>query len=96
MRTVMLVDHRVDDFGAWLKMYDDVRQWQREHGVRFEQVLRAADDPNRVLVTHAFDSRDHAEAFAANPELKEKMGQGGVDGSSVRIEYFDEVEMEDV
>jgi hypothetical protein len=71
MRTIMLVDHRVDDFDAWLKMYDEVRQWQREHGVRFEQVLRAADDPNRVLVTHAFDSRDDAEAFAANPELKE-------------------------
>ena len=51
---------------------------------------------NCVLVTHAFDSRDDAEAFAANPELKEKMGQGGVDGSSVRIEYLDEVEMEDV
>ena len=79
MRTIMLVDHRVDEFDAWLEMYDE-----------------AADDPNRVLVTHAFDSRDDAEAFAANPELKEKMGKGGVVGSSVRIEYFDEVEMEDV
>jgi heme-degrading monooxygenase HmoA len=96
MRTILLIDHRVADFDAWLKMYDEVRQWQRERGVRFEQVLRAADDPNRVLVTHAFDSRDAAEAFVADTELQEKMGSAGVDSSSVRIEYFDEVEMEDV
>jgi heme-degrading monooxygenase HmoA len=96
MRTVLLVDHRVADFDAWLKVYDEVRQWQHEGGVRFEQVLRSADDPNHVLVTHAFDSRDAAESFANNPELREAMGRGGVDGSSVKLAYFDEVEMEDV
>ena len=51
---------------------------------------------NRVLVTHAFDSRDAAEAFVNNTELQEKMASAGVDGSSVKLEYFDEVEMEDV
>jgi heme-degrading monooxygenase HmoA len=96
MRTVMLVDHRVADFDAWRKVYDEVRGWQHEHGVHFQQVLRNADDPNRVVVTHAFDSREAAEAFVNNPELQEAMGRGGVDASSVKVEYFDEVEMEDV
>ena len=91
MRTILLVDHRVADFDAWLKMYDGVRQWQHDTGVRFEQVLRSTDDPNRVLVTH-----DAAETFVANPELREAMASGGVDDSSLKLEYFDEVEMEDV
>jgi hypothetical protein len=96
VRTILLVDHRVADFDAWLKVYDEVRQWQHDTGVRFEQVLRSTDDPNRVLVTHAFESRDAAETFVANPELQEAMASGGVDGSSVKLEYFDEVEMENV
>jgi heme-degrading monooxygenase HmoA len=96
MRTILVIEHGVADFDAWLKVYDEVRGWQHEGGVRFEQVLRSSDDPNRVLVTHAFESRDAAEAFVANPELQEAMGRGGVDGSSVRLAYYDEVEMEDV
>ena len=96
MRTILLVDHRVADFDAWLKVYDEVRQWQHDSGVRFEQVLRSTEDPNRVLVTHAFESREGAESFVNNADLREAMGRGGVDGSSVKIEYFDEVESEDV
>ncbi len=47
-------------------------------------------------MTHAFDSRSAAESFVNNPELQEAMGRAGVDGSSVKIDYFDEVESEDV
>lgn len=96
MRTILLIDHRVADFDAWLTVYDEVRRWQHDLGVRFEQVLRDASDGNRVLVTHAFDSREAAEAFVNNPEVQEKMASAGVDGSSVKLQYFDEVEMEDV
>jgi heme-degrading monooxygenase HmoA len=96
MRTILLVDHRVADFDAWRTVYDEVRGWQHDSGVRFEQVLRSADDPNRVVVTHAFESRSAAESFVNNPELQEAMGRAGVDGPSVKIEYFDEVESEDV
>jgi heme-degrading monooxygenase HmoA len=92
----MVIDHRVSDFDAWLQVYDDARRWQHHRGVRFEQVLRDPEDGNRVVVTHAFDSREAAEEFANNEELKEAMGRAGVDPSSVKIEYFDEVEMEDV
>jgi heme-degrading monooxygenase HmoA len=96
MRTILVLDHRVADFDAWLKIHDEGRGWQHEGGVRFEQVLRSSDDPNRVLVTHAFESRDAAEAFVSNPELQEAMGRGGADASSMKRGYYDEVEMEDV
>jgi len=90
--TIALVRHRVADFDAWKKVYDDFAPVQAEHGMRSDQVLRSIENPNEVIVTHTFDSRDAASAFFAMPELKEEMSRGGVDADSVEISYFDEVE----
>ena len=87
MRTVLLIDHRVADFDAWREVYDEVRKWQHEGGVRFQQVLRDPADGNRVVVTHAFDSRDAAETFANNPELQAAMGRAGVDRGASRSSH---------
>ena len=96
MRTVALIHHRVADFDAWRQVYDDFRGAQREGGVHFQQALRSQGDPGMVVVTHAFDSREAAEAFMAKPELRTAMEQAGVDGSSVHVEYLDEVEFGEV
>jgi heme-degrading monooxygenase HmoA len=55
-------------------------------------VLRSIENPNDVIVTHTFDSREAARAFFAMPELKEAMSKGGVNVDAVEISYFDEVE----
>ena len=90
--TITLVRHRVDDFDGWKKAYDDFASIQAEHGVRADQVLRSIENPNDVVVTHTFDSREAARAFFAIPELKEAMSDAGVNADSVEISYFDEVE----
>ena len=90
--TVALVRHRVADFDAWRKVYDDFAPIQTEHGVRAHQVLRSIENPNDLIVTHTFDSPEAARAFFATPELKEAMSQAGVKADSVEISYFDEVE----
>jgi len=90
--TTALVRHRVDDFDSWKKVYDDFASIQAEHGVRAHQVLRSIENPNDVVVTHTFDSRETARAFFARPELKEAMSEAGVNADSVEISYFDEVE----
>ena len=92
MRTLAAVDHRVADFDAWKEVYDSVRDLQRMGGVRYHQVLREASDPNRVYVTHVFDTREAAEVFFANEELKADMAKGGVDASSIKLMFFEEVE----
>ena len=56
------------------------------------QVLRSIENPNDVIVTHAFDSPEAAREFFAMPELKEAMSKAGVDADSVEISHFDEVE----
>ena len=90
--TIALVRHRVDDFDAWKKVYDGFAPIQAEHGVQGHEVLRSIENPNDVIVTHRFDSREAARAFFAMPELKEAMSQGGVSTESVEISYYDEVE----
>ena len=89
--TITVVRHRVADFDAWKRTYDGFAPIQAEHGVRAHQVLRSSDDPNDVVVTHTFDSREAARAFFAMPELKQAMSQAGVDADSVEVSYFDEV-----
>ena len=83
--TIAVVRHRVADFDAWKKMYDGFAPIQAEHGVQGHEVLRSIEDPNDVIVTHRFDSREAARAFFAMPELKEAMSQGGVSAESVEV-----------
>jgi heme-degrading monooxygenase HmoA len=96
VRTLTAVDHRVADFDAWKKVYDGVREMQRAGGVRFQQVLRAPDEPNRIFVTHVFETREAAEAFYANSELKAALAEAGVDESSMKLHFFEEVESGEV
>jgi hypothetical protein len=96
MRTVSLIHHRVADFDAWKEVYDSFRDAQRDGGVRQQAVLRPADDPGMVVVVHTFDDDASARAFIENPALMDAMGRGGVDESSLKIEFLHEVEAGEV
>jgi hypothetical protein len=85
-RTV--VRHRVKDYDAWRRVYDDVGPVQKEGGVVAEAVFRDKDDPNQVLVIHDFLTMGEAVAFFAQPELAEAMERGGVE--QPRIEFYEE------
>ena len=89
MRTITLVHHRVADFDAWKQVYDSFVD-QPDAGVPLG-VWRDRDDPNAVVVVHAFDSFEQAQALFSSEELKGAMEQAGVDTSSLRIEFLDEV-----
>jgi hypothetical protein len=88
--TVSFVLHRVADYDAWRRVYDSVAGLQARGGVTSEAVYRAEGDPDNVLVMHQFGSSEEAHAFFENPELREAMGSGGVDPSSLRLEFFEE------
>jgi heme-degrading monooxygenase HmoA len=85
----LVVLHRVRDYQAWRRVYDAFKPQQQAGGVTAESVYRAKDDPNNVLVLHSFRTMAEAEAFVANPELREAMQRGGVEGEP-RLEFFDE------
>ena len=86
---MIVVLHRVRDYEAWRRVYDEAEPLQKAGGVTAESVYRAKDDPNNVLVLHSFGTMAEADAFVASPELREAMQRGGVDGAP-RIEFFEE------
>ncbi len=88
MATIVLL-HRVKDYSAWRKVYDSVAPLQKAGGVTAESVYQAKDDPNNVLILHTFATMAEAEAFMANPELREAMQKGGVEDMP-RVEFFEE------
>jgi len=78
--TVLVVKHKVRDFGVWKSVFDarePVRWW---HGVRRHWLYRSAEDPDDVLVAIEFISPEQARAYLQDPELREAMQRGGVQG----------------
>ncbi len=79
VRSVVL--HRVKDFGAWRRVYDEAMEGPAKRGgVRAEEVLRSLEDGNDVLVTHDFDDEAAAHAWFSSADLKDAMERAGVDG----------------
>jgi quinol monooxygenase YgiN len=91
MRTTLLIRHRIGDFDAWLRVYRGFAAAQAAGGVRSQMALRSVDDPDDVVVTHTFDSREAAEAYLSDPSLGEAMAEATVDDATVTIEFFEEV-----
>jgi quinol monooxygenase YgiN len=85
-----MVRFRVADYDVWRPQYDAAME--RARGVvRSYRVWRGQDDPNLVLTTETFDSREVAEALLANPAIQQEMEEHGVDPSSVQLDWLDEV-----
>jgi hypothetical protein len=89
LSTVFLL-HQVPDYDAWRRVYDSFADAQRQGGVSNQAVYRSEEDPNRVLVMHAFASSEQAHAFLESPQLRQAMQDAGVDGGSVRLEFYAE------
>ena len=75
-----MVQHKVRDFSVWKSVFDErepVRWW---HGVRRHRIYRSAEDPDDVLVAIEFLSAEQATTYLQDPDLREAMQRGGVQG----------------
>ena len=88
MTTIAAVRHPVEDVDKWKLVFDEHGEVRRQHGATGHTLLRAAEDPNTVLVINEFPSREAAEAFANDPSLPEAMSRAGVTGPP-RIEFYE-------
>jgi hypothetical protein len=77
-KALSIVRHPVGDFAAWRTVYDQVQPLRDKYGVSAADVLQDPADPNNVTVLHWFPSVGQAEAFAADPGLKDAMTRAGV------------------
>ena len=74
----LLVHHKVQDYSAWRKIFDEDDQRRKEYGSTGFQVFKSANDPNDLTVTMDYPSVEAAKAFATSDALKEKMRNAGV------------------
>ena len=76
----VMVHHKVRDYDMWKPVFDADEENRRRHKATGHEVYRDLNDPNNVFVLTDFPSKADAEAFAADPSLKEAMERGGVTG----------------
>lgn len=74
----LLVHHKVQDYSAWRKIFDEDDDRRREYGSTGFQVLKSAGDQNDLTIIMDWPSVEAAKAFAASDALKEKMKDAGV------------------
>jgi hypothetical protein len=84
-KALSIVKHPVSDYAAWRTVYEEVQPLRDKHGVSAADVLQDPTNPNEVTVLHWFPSVGNAEAFAADPGLKDAMARAGVT-SAPRVE----------
>jgi hypothetical protein len=84
----VLVKHKVKDFDAWLKVYDDEGMEKRKtFGIVDRAIARGMDDPNMVYIVFAITDWDKANARMASEELKKLMTDAGVEGEPTSVKY---------
>lgn len=76
--TKLIVHHKVQNYSAWRKVFDDHDTARKEFGSTGFQVLQSASDPNDITVITDWPSVDAAKAFATSASLKEAMQNAGV------------------
>jgi heme-degrading monooxygenase HmoA len=88
---IIIVQHKVRDYETWKPVFDEHEATRRRHGATGHELYRSLEDPNETTVVTHFPSREQAEAFAADPSLKDAMERGGVVGEP-RITWAAETE----
>jgi heme-degrading monooxygenase HmoA len=88
---IIIVQHKVRDYDAWKAVFDEHQAVRKQHGATGHELYRGLQDPNETTVVNHFPSKEQAEAFAADPSLKEAMERGGVI-SEPRITWAQETE----
>ena len=76
---MMIVRHKVRDYGEWRPIFDQHAEMQRGAGLLNPRVYHSADS-NKSEIVVVFDTEDtkKAKEFAASADLKEAMMMAGV------------------
>ncbi|MEA3277464.1 MAG: cyclase [Pseudomonadota bacterium] len=74
----LMIRHRVADYEAWKRGYDEADWLRKQHGILYASVHRDATDPNVVMAVHRFEDMSGANEFA--DAVRPLMEQIGVEG----------------
>ena len=74
MRATLHIEHPVQDFEAWKRVFDGFHAFRADHGVRSVRVGRRVDAESEVTIDLVFDDTDAAATFLR--ALKERVWSG--------------------
>ena len=78
--TYLFCKHKVAEYARWRRVFDSHAEAQRETGLHVLHVLRAADDPNLIVMLFRVDDVEKARAFTEAPSARETGEEAGVIG----------------
>ena len=88
MKDRLTVGHKVKDYAAWLKVFDQEGSATRAtFGMKDRAIARDMNDSNMVYVTFAVTDKAKAKARGESPELKKLMTDAGVVGPPAMFMY---------
>ena len=76
----LLVKHKVKDWDAWKKVFDDHKQARVDAGLTDRLVGYTIGDNHNVSLVFAVTDMAKAKAFINSKDLKDKMKEAGVEG----------------
>jgi hypothetical protein len=62
---ILRIEHPVPEYDTWKQAFDSDPVGRERSGVRRHRVLRAADDPNHVMIDLEFDTLREADGMLA-------------------------------
>jgi hypothetical protein len=90
MATTVLASFDVADWDHWRAGYANAVAGDPD--LRSSRVLRNQDNPNNVVILETFDTREIAERAFTSEQTRELMVADGIDMSSLRFKFYDEVD----
>ncbi|MGE5378944.1 MAG: antibiotic biosynthesis monooxygenase [Bacteroidota bacterium] len=74
----LFVHHKVQDYTAWRKAFDDLTAMRTGFGCTGHKVFQSPNDPNEITILTDWKNIDEAKAYATSPDLKDGMKNAGV------------------
>ena len=72
-----VVNHKVKDFAAWKRVYDEFESTREKYGVKEHYALQSVEDANHVLVVGE-GTLDAINSFVNSDDLKKGMEAAGI------------------
>lgn len=74
----LLIQHKLKDFDAWKRVFDEHGVIRRESGSQGGFLLRRAEDPDDVVILLEWDDLEKARRFTQSEDLRATMQRAGV------------------
>lgn len=87
----LLMLNRVADYAAWKRVFEEQEIVRRANGSRGGRIMRAAADPDAVLILLEWDDLERARLFVDSDDLQEAMQRAGVTGEP-EFWFLDDIE----